>query len=236
MFIKQLFFCILRLLSVFLLLFLSACASDSLLSSVAGAVYREHFGATTDASVTAPLNPAYRYLRASLADNQTALLVLGYVDSQPQGDIEVWYSAQKEIIKIQNGRIVATAGLPMDWLRVDFAVPPPIWGVVNGLPTSYTRVRDEMAGYRYGVTENLALEAVVGPPANVLTKTLPLELAQAYVWYVETTQDRGSRALPPSWYAVATVGGSQAVVYSYQCLSPQVCLSLQRWPPVKAPS
>jgi len=207
-----------------------------LLSSVTSALYKERFGSGTDATVTATLNPAFRYLRVSLSGYQPALLVLGYVDADPQGDIEVWYSAAKEVVRTQQGRIVGTAGLALDWRRVHFSVPPPAWSAVTRWPASYTRVREEIPGYRFGLTDNLSLEPVAGPPTLALSRTLPSDVAQTYAWYRENSESQNLQALPPSWFALASYRGNLTVVYSFQCLSQQLCLSLQRWPLEKAPT
>jgi hypothetical protein len=224
------------LLSVFLLLFLSACASDSLLSSVTGALYKEQFGGGADAAASVPLNPAYRYLRVTVLGSAPALLVLGYVDAHPQGEVEVWYSAQQEVIKTQNGRIVGTYGLPHDWRNVRYIEAPPAWASAKSPNFAYTRVRDDMPGYHYGVTDRLQLESLTGLPPLVLPTTLPAELARQYTWLRESASQDNSPNLPDSWYALGRYQGSTAVVYSRQCLAPQYCLSLQRWPLEKVPS
>jgi len=189
-----------------------------------------------DATQTAHLNPAFRYLRIEAAGSPPALLVLGYVDAHPQGDIEVWYSAEKEVIKTQNGRIVGTAGLSPDWRNVRFATTPPSWAYAKSVPQSVVRVRDEMPGYRFGITEPLTLAAVVGQPGIDWPPHLPADATGHYNWYRESIAGPSAAALPASWYAVGNHQGTQTVVYSFQCLGPQLCLSLQRWPPEKDPS
>lgn len=219
-----------------MLIFLTGCASGSLLSDVTTALVKGRFGSGFDPTLNAQLNPAYRYLRVETLGVTPALLVLGYVDADPQGEIEVWYSAQQEILKLQNGRIVGTAGLQTDWRSVRFAQTPPTWDVVKSAPQQVTRVRDEMPGYRYGVTDQLTLNAIEGVPQIHLPETLPLALAGSYDWYRESNTSSSVSTLPASWYAVGKYQGRATVVYAYQCLSPTFCLSLQRWPLEKAPS
>ena len=100
---------------------LSGCASGSssvvdIFSSVLG----DKFGISQKQTLGVTTNPAYRYLRVQAEGSAPAFLVLGYVDAHPQGDIEVWYSSKKEVIKTQNGRIVGTAGLEVDWHGVQY--------------------------------------------------------------------------------------------------------------------
>lgn len=206
------------------------------MSDVTRALYKDQFGSNADATQTAKLNPAYNYLRIQVSGSSPALLVLGYVDAHPQGDIEVWYSANSEVIRTQNGRIVGTAGLALDWRNVRFANAPPSWAAASMAPQSFARVRDESQGYRYGIQDQLTLEAVAGVPAVEFPQSLPLPLAQSYRWYRESSSGDGNQALPVSWFAVGRHQGHPAVVFSFQCLAPQFCLSLQRWPLEKEPT
>lgn len=215
---------------------LSGCSSGSLLSDVTRSLYNDKFGSGVDPTLSVSLNPAYRYLRVEVNGGQPVLLVLGYVDPDPHGDIEVWYSADQEVIKIQNDRIVGTVGLPSDWRNVRFAEVPPTWAAVSQSPQRMLRVRDEISGYRYGISEQLTLEAVAGSPAIRLPSTFPVTQAQRYSWFRETVTGLGRSDLPASWYAVGSYQGHQAVVYSFQCVGPQMCFGMQRWPPEKDPS
>jgi len=220
----------------FFLLELAGCSSGTLFSDVTRALYQQQFGPAIDQTLDAPLNPAYQYLRTELTGRPPALLVMGYVDPHPQGEIEVWYSAGKEVIKTQNGRIVGTSGLPLDWRHVRYVGSVPGWDVVNSAPQPVTRLRDEMPGYRYGVQSQLTVLASEGVPAIKLPQTLPMKMARRYRWYRESSAEDGAGALPASWFAVGAYQGQQTVVFSYQCLGADLCLSLQRWPAQKEPS
>jgi len=216
------------------MLVLGGCASKSLISEVSAALVRQQFGSSDDVFAAAALNPAYQYLRVQAVGQPAALLVMGYVDPHPDGDIEVWYSANHEVIKTQNGRIVATAGLFTDWSTVRYSKPPPPWSAQPALNTSFTRVRDEMPGYRFNLADQMAQSRLnEGLPAIRLPQSLPLALAVRYVWIREAQIGAATAPLPPAWYALERVDGSYRVAYSYQCLSVDLCLSLQRWPTPK---
>lgn len=73
----------------------------------------------------ATINPNYRYLRAELS-GRPALLVLGYVDANPSGSIESWYSANQEVIQFRNGRLASTAGLDFNWTSVQHSEDIPL--------------------------------------------------------------------------------------------------------------
>jgi hypothetical protein len=212
---------------------LAGCSSGSLLSDVSRAFIKDQFGSGDDPVVSSTLNPSYRYLRVSVKGLASALLVLGYVDHDPQGDIEVWYSAEHEVVKTQNGRIVGTSGLPMDWRSVRFTDAPPAWDSLTQASSTLTRVRDEMPGYRYDIADQLTLSRMAGVPSIVLPASLPLDIAKRYQW-VRESQSGAQPGLPDSWYALEKVDGKSQVAYSYQCLSKQLCLNLQRWPIQKA--
>jgi hypothetical protein len=176
-------------------------------------------------------NPQRRYLRVEVAGRPPALLVLGHVDAHPQGDIEVWYTNSREVIKIQNGRIIATIGLGLDWRNVTHPNPP-AWLDLMRQGGVYTRLRDVTPGYHYNISEQIALQSWVGVPPIKLPVSLSVEQARTYLWFRETAQGSSgvNTALPPAWFAWGTHRGQPTVVYSEQCLSPTVCLTWQRWP------
>jgi hypothetical protein len=182
----------------------------------------------TSAVDSAPLNPRLRYLRVSI-DGRVALLVLGYVDPHPQGRIEVWYSAQHEVLKLQNGRIVGATGLTTEWRHV--ALPAlPDWGTLlaSTQPLDWVRTRDVMPGYRYGIRDALRLERIAAPDATRLLG----EDSKNLVWFEETlTPDQGDApALPPARYALDLHAAGEPVVYGEACLARDLCFAWQRWP------
>jgi len=183
-----------------------------------------------DASlIPAKPNPAYRYLRVEVDGRAPALLVLGYLDADPQGEIEVWYSAKREMIRTQNGRIVGTAGLEVDWRGLRHASAPPAWTGVPAQGARYARIRDVFPGYRYAVSEQVELQPLPAVPALRLPDVLPVGLAGGYRWFRETATG-ALPALPPAWFAWGVHQGQATVVYSEQCLSATFCLKLLRWP------
>ena len=212
-------------------LHLLGCASGSTpLADVLSGVVSEQWGAANDVSLLHKTNPIYRYLRIEVVGRPAALLVLGYVDAHPQGNIEVWYSASREVIKTQNGRIVSTSGLELDWRRVHFAVAPPAWDAVPPQGLIYNRLRDQMPGYHDAISDQLEVTPWPGLPPINLSATLPVDAARSYRWFREAVVSSSAQPLPPAWFAWALRGGSPTVVYSEQCLSASFCLKLQPWP------
>jgi len=188
------------------------------------------------------LNPNFRYLRVTV-DGRVAYLALGNVVPGPQGPVEVWYSARREVLRFQNGRLVGAVGLLTEWREV--AVPElPSWSELAGTATAYqwVRTRDVMPGYRFGVRDSLILQKVAPPQRSALQGLDPNSLA----WFEERYQDESlggtfanlvgqtdERMLPPARYAVDLRGGKETVVYGEQCLAPELCFSWQRWAATK---
>jgi hypothetical protein len=210
---------------------LGGCASKSTpLADTLAAVFAENFGTQDDSKLLGKPNPNYRYLRVEVHGRAAAFLVLGYVDAHPQGNIEVWYSAKQEVIKIQNGRIVGTAGLEVDWRAVNFPSPAPLWATTVTQDGTYLRQRDEMPSHRYAIADQLILRPWQGMPPIKFAASLTTEQARTYTWFQESTVSSTAEALPPAWYALGMHRGAPTVVYSMQCLSTSFCLTLQRWP------
>jgi hypothetical protein len=229
--LKSGFFIAFRLLASGLaLLGLGACASKSLLSEVSSAVFFDALPFQAPAPLDVQLNPNYRYLHVTLTGGKPALAVLGYVDAHAQGDIEVWYSAQGEVLRLQNGRLVGVAGLPLEWRHMAYPQTPPAWPSVPSEGVRFTRVRDEQPGYRLGLVEQVVLTPLPKPPLD-----LPGPAFAVATWFQESYTDARGSSRPDAWFALGEHGGQKTIVYSRQCLSVTVCLTLQRWPLQKDP-
>lgn len=192
-----------------------------------------------DVAAQAKLNPNFRYLRVMI-DGRLVLLALGYVDSHPQGPVEVWYSAEREVLRLQNGRIVGASGSPIEWRSVSLPELPS-WDTLAraGQPLHWVRSRDVMPGYRFGVQDTLSLRVVSAPAKSSLLQIDP----QRLIWFDEQMQPAriagrawfggdsvDDLALPTARYAVDLREGKSIVVYGEQCLAPRLCLTWQRWP------
>ena len=170
------------------------------------------------------LNPNFRYLRVQIGTREV-FMVLGYVDQLPDGPVQVWYSADADVLRLRDGRVVgATMKSGTDWLSVTFAHLPS-WEAV-GSQAVFDRARDESPGYRYGIKEKLLIRRIT-PPDDSQLKLVP---ASSLTWFEETVQG-GADGLPAR-YAVSLDGaGAHQVVYAEQCLSSEYCFSWQSWPP-----
>ena len=181
------------------------------------------------------LNPDFRYLRI-VADGRVVFLALGNEDKDARGAVEVWYSAKHEVLRLQNGRLVGAVGLNTEWRSVALPVLPS-WSDLARTenPTRWTRIRDVMPGYRFGVQDALVLRRVAAPDKSEMQGLDPDTLT----WFEEqadagsSLRDTGAaldQALPLARYAVDLRDAKEAVVYGEQCLTAELCFSWQRWP------
>ena len=187
----------------------------------------------------ARLNPNYRYLRVTIG-GRVALIALGNEDADSRGPVEVWYSAEREVLRLQRGRVVGAVGLTTEWRNV--ALPElPSWSALARGEKAFrwTRSRDVMPGYRFGVNDVLLLRVVEAPQRSALQG---LD-SQRLTWFEERFESApvaglsavlgkgiGTDAvLPPARYAVDFHDGRETVVYGEQCLAPDLCFTWQRW-------
>lgn len=202
-----------------------ASVSNPVLAVVQG-TFAGLWGSKSAHTVPEKPNPAFRYLRVDVDGRPPVLMALGYVEPGPWGEVEVWYSAGREVLKTSSGRIVGSAGLETDWRLVRFAARPPAWASSAVEATTLERTRDVMPGYRFGVRERLQLSKV-----NLMPKgAAPAKLPGVVTWYFEQVAEPAVSDLPASIYAVAGKDDGATVVYSRQCLSAELCLHLQPWP------
>ena len=219
---------------------LMACTLAACSSSMNAVVQTLQDAVGGNPSVTdAHLNPAFRYIRITV-DGRVFFLALGSEDKHPQGPIEVWFSAQREVLRLQNGRVVGASGVTTEWRAV--TLPEfPSWSAVarTQQPVQWVRVRDVMPGYRFGVRDELVLSAISPPRQSALQGVD----AQSLSWFEERFQTGVAAGrltklvtnvaidgvLPPARYAVDMRDGKEVVVYGEQCLAPDLCFTWQRW-------
>ena len=180
-----------------------------------------------DSIASARLNPNFRYLRVTIA-GRVVLLALGNEDVDALGLVEVWYSAEREVLRLQNGRLVGATGLTTEWRSV--LMPElPSWSMLARGEKVYqwTRVRDVMPGYRFGVRDGMSVRVISAPRKSELQKVD----AQGLTWFEERVDSiGGGEVLPRALYAVDMRDGKEVVVYGEQCLDKDLCFSWQRWP------
>ena len=209
-----------QLIIVVLIGLLSGCSVDPASQGVVDAFNLNQGGSTSHSK----LNPNFSYLRVQVGKREV-FMVLGYVDKDRDGAVEVWYSALGEVIRLRDGRLVgATMNMGTDWLAVSFKQLPR-WEQI-GTQAVFERDRDTSPGYQYGIKEKMHIHSI--PESK--DSQLQLIQSSSLTWFEEFAE--GTDALPAARYAVSMTTIPQ-VVYAEQCLSKEFCFSWQRWTPKK---
>jgi hypothetical protein len=203
---------------IFCVVFLSGCANNNALFLKAA---KTAIGKLKP-SETVVLDPAYHYMRVTVG-KQHVYLVLASRDPTPQGLLDTWYSGEGEVIKLMAGRIVSTYGLPTDWRAVRTATIPS-WKSVLKSSRVYSRQRDVMPGYHYGLEDRITMQAIMPPKRTSLINKRTNQL----VWFEEktATQYKGEK-IPTAIYAIDFSNHKERVVYSVQCLNSKLCLAFE---------
>ena len=133
---------------------------------------------------------------------------------------EFWYSSQREMLQLFNGRIEKVLGMTREvrdlkgdgpnWMNVIDEVQPVVW----------QRSLVLMPGYRYGVVE-FVTTSKTNRPLNA-----PNDVASSAQWMSETVQ-RQERHGRVSDYQQRFALQQGRVVYSEQCLSGDMCFKLK---------
>ena len=187
------------------------------------------------------LNPRYRYLKVDV-NNLPALLVLGYEETLPNGAVNTWYSAYKEVVQIQNGRLVNTQGLEINWTDVSMSNALPLVSAAMLSPDMlskknsalrYQRIRTVMPSYRANIEETVEIQPLEDAPSEAPKILRQGNEAQSIRWVQETVVMQTNVRTPyldpvRAIYAINTK--TSQVIYGRQCLAAQFCVSWLQWP------
>jgi len=212
-------FCFLAIVSVAGITAIGGCSSSSnaFLQTLKQVTSRDTTSA--DAFKT---DPRYRYLRVT-HEGGVSIVVLGALENGPRGQVEVYYSADGALLRLQNGRLVGNTSLLPEWRTVELPELPSWSSLAAGnKPLQWERIRDVMPGYRYGIRDKLVLSPMPAPRTSGLLGVDPQKL----VWFEERMETSTDERLPLARYA--TQGNT--VIYGEQCVSARNCLKWQRWP------
>jgi hypothetical protein len=168
------------------------------------------------------LKPGFEYLLIEIDGRKTAM-VLGtreVLSQQGQAQVhERWYSGQREMVHMVNGRLQTAVGLTVEWRQQRSS--PPAWESLAQLGSSltWTRELDVMPGYRFGQADLMQTRVSSAPKG---APTLPLDIR----WFSDWV--RSPQALGGDWVFAQHFALHQGkVVYSEQCLSPSVCFKFK---------
>ncbi len=171
------------------------------------------------------LSPNFEYLRARV-NGRLIFLALGYREGGrgDQDPLDVYFSADGEVLKLQGGRIVSFVGLGKEITKA-FPDGVPNW---SKKPLVYRTVLDHRPSYNLGQTWLVEVAPLARPPSG---KDLIGVAAASLLWFKERLPPEAMKSgfLQTPVYAVTRRNGRDEVVYSEQCLEPKLCFSLQRW-------
>lgn len=172
-----------------------------------------------------PRNPAYQYMQVEVP-GAASLTVLGY----QYPNLQVWYAAKGEVVRLQGNRLIDTTGLNVNLANVQYAA---------GEQAQQTNMKFDVPELGlFNVRATLQLQ-LTEPPKSNLAKMA--SATNGLYWYSETILGLGSplpaalEGLPPAIYgfAQALPEGTNAsqlppAVYGKQCLAPTYCLEWHR--------
>lgn len=162
--------------------------------------------------------PGFEYLEVVLHGRRAAM-ALGSREDRGGAVHEYWYSGQREMIHLTNGRITEVIGMTHE-VRATVGVVPG-WAQLTQTdrPLVWSRSRDLMPQYRYGVREFVISQKVMPTAAEKAA-------AQEAVWVEEEVKSKladGSDWIYREQFALK----NGLVVYSVQCIAPELCFQLK---------
>jgi hypothetical protein len=168
------------------------------------------------------LKPGFEYLLIEIDGRKTAM-ALGsrevFIHQGQQQVHERWYSGQREMIHMVDGRLQTAVGLTVEWRHQRST--PPAWVVVGQTQDNLTwrRELDIMPGYRFGHADHVQTRVSSAP------KGAPILPSDAR-WFSDWV--RSPQPLGVDWVFAQHFALHQGkVVYSEQCLAPTVCFKFQ---------
>jgi hypothetical protein len=174
---------------------------------------------------SAYLSPNFEYMRARV-NGRLIFLALGYREagSGAQDVLDVYFSADGEVLKLRKGRIVSFVGLGKELTKA-FPDGIPDWSEKS---VSYRTVLDDRPSYNLGQSWLVEIAPLARPPSG---KDLIGLAPASLLWFKERLPSEAIKSgfLRAPVYAVTRRNGRDEVVYSEQCLEPKLCFSLQRW-------
>lgn len=171
---------------------------------------------------TARLDPQFEYLRV-VVDGRLALLARGVIDQREGRNLEVFFSADREVLKLSSGRLEEFSNGRRHILVQPPGADYPPWNL--DASTDYSVEIDVRPNYRFSIQQRRVLRPLLQPPKKTKLKDIdPASLK----WFEELPLDH-STAHRRSLFGVRFEAGAPQVVYSEQCIASDLCLTIQRW-------
>jgi len=191
----------------------------------------------------AVLNPNYRYLRVEM-NGQPALLVLGYENLKGTSLTQTWYSSAKEVLQFENGRLLGTAGLDVNWEDLSLVDAPDITApelfpiqadnsskIKRNPKLFFFRTRSVMPQFLANIHEAVSIQGLNEVPDEAPKKLRDPDIASNLKWVQETVVLQPNNPSVQALNAIyAYDKNTRAIVFGRQCLTQTSCLSWLSWP------
>jgi hypothetical protein len=212
-----------------LAIMLSACDSVPM----AGVQYAMSAWADKDSSNQPALSPQFDYLRVAHPGG-VAWLVLG-MQEPPHGGgdsaaTEAWFSGQGQVLRLRDGRLTTSTGMPVDWsVTADDAVPG--WkSLARQGSGTYLRTRHHAPSYGFKIQDIVKVSRAAAPPPGWLSRVPGMDPSN-WAWFTEDSINlevaSASPDLPRAWFGVDMSKDGFPVMASVQCLQVDFCLDIQ---------
>lgn len=224
------------------------CTTDS---DVALKTFKSTFNNQSAVIENASLNKELSYLRVNVV-GLDALLVKGYADQDKNGAIDVWYSSDGSMMRLQKGRYLGSVGFDRNWQNVEFkdapnliniveyykrpAISPQLKSVADFYPKDlyfFSRNKTQMPEYQTALQERMSISVSDQAPKTIPKSLKPYLQNKELVWVSEkplSTQDKTNPRDNFAWYGFEKKNSSFIQVFGQQCFSPDFCISWMPWP------
>jgi Group 4 capsule polysaccharide lipoprotein gfcB, YjbF len=188
----------------------SACSQTNPVVTTLGAVWH-------DPTAVVQFKLGYEYLKVQTQGRQS-MLVLSLRQVQGRDIDELWYSTDREMLHLHNGRLVEAVGLTREIRRTSEGAPS--WDSLNTKAQVWVHERDLMPYYQYGVRQFVISQQVTPTPQEQAL------VPRAQRWIQE--QVKTESAKEGTWVhdEIFALDGKDRVLYSEQCIAADLCLQM----------
>ncbi len=172
--------------------------------------------------LTPNFNPKFNYLAVHAS---SGLIFMVTTPPSHVTDLVTWYSAQRDSLTLNQGRLANIYGTLTEWREVNLKEAPNWQRLLSSeQPITWHRVRNQLPGYLFNVHETLNIFKTI-PPSVI---KLNYHQANTLTWFQENNLTHPE--LGPSFYALSQHKHQYQVVFSQFCLAPNDCLTLEQVP------
>jgi len=173
------------------------------------------FGAKADS-----FQPGFEYLAIELNGRKTHM-ALGYRLYEDNAIHEYWYSGEREMLHMANGRIVEVQGMTNEVRATTKDVPS--WQAIadSSQYLVWSREKDVMPGYRYGL-----VEYVISQKVTPTAKERDVIKNENALWVEEEVKSKTADGKEWIYRELFAIVNNQAI-FSQQCVSERLCFRLQ---------